>query len=63
MRFYQLENCLINLDNIKYIERKTPYGYTPYYSIYFLDQDTVSITEEAYKELIACLQKNNDVIF
>ena len=62
MRFYRFEKCLINLDQVKYIDYTAPYGRDPYYSMYFLDQDMVAITEEAYEELIAHLQKNNDVI-
>lgn len=63
MRFYKFENCVVNLNNIKYIDYKTPIGFDPYYSIHFLDQGELAISEEAYKELTTYLLKNNDVNF
>ena len=63
MRFYRFEKCVVNLNNIKYIEYETPYGFNPYYSIHFFDHSTLAISEEAYKELMAYLLKNNDVNF
>ena len=62
MRFYRFEKGLVNLNNIKYIDYKTPQGFGPYYSIHFLDKDTFAITEEAYEDFITYLQKHNDVI-
>lgn len=62
MRFYKFENCVVNLNNIRYIERETPIGLDPYYSIHFLDQGELAISEEAYEQLILHLRKNNDII-
>lgn len=62
MRFYRFEKGLVNLDNIKYIDYKIPYGgFDPYYSIHFLDEDTLAISEEAYEEMITYLKMDNDV--
>lgn len=63
MRFYKFENCVVNLNNIRYIERETPIGLDPYYSIHFLDQGELAISEEAYKDLMTHLLINNDVNF
>ena len=62
MRFYKFENRVVNLNNIKYIERETPIGFDPYYLIHFFDHSTLAISEEAYEQLILYLRKNNDVI-
>lgn len=61
MRFYRFEKCIVNLNNIRYIEYETPYGFDPYYSIHFLDKSTLAISEEAYEELITYLKMDNDV--
>lgn len=62
MRFYKFENCVVNLNNIRYIERETPIGFDPYYSIHFLDQGELAISEEAYEQLILYLKKYNDIM-
>ena len=62
MRFYRFEKCVVNLDNIKYIGYETPIGLDPYYSIHFLDQGELAISEEAYEQLILYLKKYNDIM-
>lgn len=62
MRFYKFENCVVNLNNIRYIKRETPIGLDPYYSIHFLDQGELAISEEAYEQLILYLKKYNDIM-